>query len=149
MRTAVAALAMVGLITGCSSGSAPDHSVKTTSSHAAKPKTDIVHGTLAIKGMDGVRLTRMNQLKQGLPCSTTDGYSDITAGAQVVISDDAGHTLTIVPLGRGRFNASLQCSFPFHARVPAGKRFYGVEVSGRGVVKEPESTLGDVSLTLG
>jgi hypothetical protein len=33
--------------------------------------------------------------------------------------------------------------------VQAGKRFYGVEVSHRGVVKEPESALGDIQLTLG
>lgn len=149
MRQLQIFLALVGatlLVAACSaSGSTTPPKLPT---HHA-PRTDRVAGSLSIKGVNGIRLVPMKDFKQGHPCSTVDGYSDIRPGAEVVISDDAGRTLAITSLGRGRFNASLQCSFPFHARVPAGLGFYGVEVTHRGVVKEPESALGDVQLTLG
>lgn len=151
MRRAVAAVAVVGVLAaGCGTSAATGATTGTPAApHRTKPATDVVSGTLAIKGVDGIRVTNMSQLQEGHPCRTEGGYSDIHPGAQVVISNDAGRTLTIVGLGRGRYNASLQCAFPFRARVPAGLGFYGVEVAGRGVVKEPESALGDVALTLG
>ena len=84
----------------------------------------------------------------GGACTGAGGFSDIGEGAQVVVSDDTGHTLTIVHLGAGS-GTIITCSFPFTATVPAGKGFYGISVSHRGVVKFSEAEVPSAALSLG
>ena len=81
-------------------------------------------------------------------CSGSGGYSDIAEGAQVVITDDAGATLAITHLTAGTGD-NFSCSFSFSTAVPAGKGYYGIQVTHRGVVKEPESSVTSVTISLG
>lgn len=143
LALALAAVVALAAACGTSSGTgAGGHPPR-----APQPGTVRVQGSVTMSSLDGVNwgLTRLHP---GHWCSTSDGYRDIARGAEVVIADDAGHTLAITTLRHGRFDETLHCSFPFTARVPAGKRFYSIAVTHRGVVKVPESELGDVRLRL-
>lgn len=78
----------------------------------------------------------------GQVCAVGGGYSDIRAGAQVVVTDDAGRTLALGQLGDGTLRlpdlehwGTRSCVFPFSVQVPGGHDFYGVEVTHRGVVR--------------
>jgi hypothetical protein len=82
-------------------------------------------------------------------CTGTGGYNDITGGAEVVISDDAGKTLTIVSLTPGTYESSTRCQFSFFANIPAGLGFYGIAVGHRGLVKFTEADMKHPGLTLG
>lgn len=128
--TIPAALATLALA-ACSSGS---------SHHAAAPKTPAtisVRGQLILSDMP----SRIASLGQST-CSGSGGYADLTAGAQVVISDDAGKTLTITRLDDGEPSSADdpegRCTFPFSGTVPAGKGFYSITVTHRGAVKFSE-----------
>lgn len=78
------------------------------------------------------------------------GYSDISDGTEVDLTDAAGR---IVSYGRLSETGSTTCStvyiFSLH-RVPSGLPFYGVTVSHRGTIHYVESQLrSGVSLSLG
>lgn len=128
-------------------GHSPSAAAKKTPApphRASQSNTIDVDGTLT--------LTTTSLLVDDDGCSGNSGYDDITTGAEVVISDDAGRTLQITSLNVGvPDDPSLptSCTFSFTATVPAGKGFYGVEVTHRGIVKEPESSMANVGLTLG
>ena len=81
-------------------------------------------------------------------CSGTGGYDDIANGAEVVISDDTGHTLDITTLTAGSIVSSA-CDFKFESTIPAGKGFYGITVTHRGTVKFTETEMQNPALTLG
>lgn len=144
-------LAMAGLVaitvgatvlTACSGGAGGTQRIGTSTSSA----TIKVHGHMSLT--DGINAH--GRLSAGNPCTGgANGYGDISEGAEVVISDDTGKTLAITQLGAGTVTQGLDCQFLFSASVPAGKRFYGVTVTHRGTVKEAESDLGDVALSLG
>jgi hypothetical protein len=86
----------------------------------------------------------------GSVCTTDGGYTDIKTGAQVVIKDAAGKVLATTTLGVGTGTGSAACTFPFHADVPAGSDFYGVELGRRGVVQFTAGQLAEgVHLTIG
>jgi len=146
-----AAVAILCLAGGVGIGYALPHS---HSSASAKPSRTAASAkgasTIDVEGTLTLTTTSLSVDDNG--CSGTGGYDDIATGAQVVISDDSGKTLQIVSLGVGmpdNPDLTTSCSFTFTATVPAGKGFYGVEVTHRGVVKEPESAIATVSLTLG
>lgn len=143
-RTVLAACLLLAACTSSSNGAPPASSAPKTSTHPPAPKTVRVAGTMSLPGGGYVG----NGFKDGGRCYGNQGYDDIDAGAQVTISDDSGRTLAITQLRGGRVS-ELECVFKFRATVPAGKRFYGIEVTHRGVIKEPESKLGHVALTLG
>lgn len=74
-------------------------------------------------------------------CTGHDGYSDILGGTGVTVSDATGATIALGRLDSGRIGGG-NCNFTFEvADVPTGKRFYGIEISHRGVVKYPEQDL--------
>ncbi|HEX4432838.1 MAG TPA: hypothetical protein VHZ96_26430 [Frankiaceae bacterium] len=130
------------LLAACSSSSsAPAARTSQPPSSVSRPAPIQVAGTLTMAHVTGE--------VQGSSCQPGGGYHDIRPGAEVVISDDAGHTLAITQLGQGQIDNSYRCRFKFAASVPAGKHFYGVEVTHRGVVKFAESELGHAALTLG
>lgn len=144
MRLRLAALAVVALA-GCSSSGAPASAPSST-----RPIRVAINGTVDLTDSAGWEKTTYGHLQSGQLCSGKGGYDDIAAGAQVIVSDDAGHTLQISKLENGYITRGLaSCRFTFSAYVLAGKHFYGVEVTHRGVVKEPEAKLGHVALTLG
>lgn len=108
-----------------------------------------VKGELTLDGGDrGIQPADMG-------CAGASGYSDIAEGTAVTVSDATGTTVALGRLDHGRNDGSLgrqQCSFTFVvAGVPAGKGFYGVEVSHRGRVQytEAELTSRPLKLTLG
>lgn len=85
----------------------------------------------------------------GDQCDGSGGYNDIDQGAEVVIADDRGTTLTITTLDAGTVQTDGNCQFPFTASVPAGKGYYGITVTHRGTVKFPESDMSAPQLALG
>lgn len=100
-----------------------------------------VAGSLAVKDRTG---------EAGQPCTTSDGYDDLAVGTQVTVSDEAGTVLAVADLGEGLSTGST-CDFPFTITVPPGHKFYGFEVSHRGVIRYTEDQVrsGSVSLSIG
>ncbi len=85
-------------------------------------------------------------------CGGSGGYSDITTGTAVTVYNAAGTVLSQGALGTGRPEGSGTCVFSLSApNVPAGEKFYLVEVSHRGrIVVQPEDAQnGKVALSLG
>lgn len=154
MAVAVAAAGSVLLVAGCGSsttaGGHPSTSAATSNSSAAAssstaPAMVSVRGAITIADTQGGWETGWVDTA----CDGAGGYADIDSGAQVVISDDAGRTLAITRLGDG-VKKDGGCRFPIvPVAVPAGRGFYGVEVTHRGVVKFPEARLSDAELTIG
>lgn len=83
-------------------------------------------------------------------CWGKGGFDDMKAGTQVVVSDPAGATIAVgsmldgqtqygdLEVGGEPLQSSCQISF-IVKNVPAGKGFYGVEVSHRGRLQYTES----------
>lgn len=96
--------------------------------NAATPHTFATSGTLSISatGYDG-------GTNDGDACHTTGGFTDIQPGAQVVVTDDTGKTVAVGELGDGKVvSAGLACQFPLKiSDIPAGAKFYKVEISHR------------------
>lgn len=120
-----------GLTSGSKGGSGGD------------PSKVIATNTIAVTGQMELVDT------SGYSSITTDGsggcdgsgpYNDISAGGEVVISDDTGKTLAITSLDSGTGDSS-RCDFAWSATVPSGKGFYGVTVSHRGTVKFSEAQM--------
>ncbi|MEU8634461.1 hypothetical protein AB0C38_19955 [Amycolatopsis sp. NPDC048633] len=85
-------------------------------------------------------------------CGGSGGYSDITTGSTVTVYNAAGTVLSQGALGTGRPNGAGSCVFTLSApNVPAGEKFYLVEVSHRGrIMVQPEDARnGNVALSLG
>lgn len=85
-------------------------------------------------------------------CGGSGGYSDITTGTTVTVYNAAGTVLSQGALGTGRPNGGGSCVFTLSApNVPAGEKFYLVEVSHRGrIMVQPEDARnGNVALSLG
>jgi hypothetical protein len=114
--------------------------VVSTASGGSKQIT--VRGSLTLTNTSGSGVTT---LIDGT-CEGRGGGSDIAQGAEVVLSDDAGKTLTITVLGAGRPTRN-SCLFQFSATVPAGRKFYGVSVSHRPPVRFSEAEVVHADLT--
>lgn len=90
-------------------------------------------------------------------CTGKDGYDDMRAGTSVTVTDAGGTIVGMSQLGAGQVqDADLDgypeaCSLPFQVPgVPTGRRFYGVEVGTRGVVRYQEVQLrAPITLELG
>lgn len=83
-------------------------------------------------------------------CAGKRGYSDIGPGASVEVTDETG---TLIAKGRlsDSFGTSSICTLSFTVTgVPAGKKYYQVEVSHRGKVSFTESEAREgIGLSLG
>lgn len=88
---------------------------------------------------------------KGSSCATTGGYADIRRGAQVVVTDASSATIALGQLGYGSWDRQKGCVFLFTvADVPAGHRFYGVEVTHRGRLQfSAEQVAEPLALTIG
>ncbi|WP_310964553.1 hypothetical protein [Nocardioides terrisoli] len=86
-------------------------------------------------------------------CSGTSGYSDITAGREVLVKDGAGDLLTTTTLRAGHGSPPFSCTFDFSFTVLDGaKGGYSITVANRGDVHFSAAQLkipGAVGLTLG
>jgi hypothetical protein len=64
----------------------------------------------------------------GSPCTGEGGYSDLGGGAQVVLSDDKGETLSTGRLSAGEFDG-VGCVFSFALEDVTRSDFYGLTVA--------------------
>jgi hypothetical protein len=104
-----------------------------------------------VRGEVRLRLSEAN-FQEHDNCFGTGGYTDLRGGASVVVTDAAGVTIAVTSLRAGEIDLSGEpdvCALRFEAQVPAGKGFYGVEVTHRGRVQIPEAQLGKVELAIG
>jgi hypothetical protein len=102
-----------------------------------------LRGTLELNDPSGVGGTTN--------CRGFGGYSDITEGAQVLVTDASGKVIALGALGAGNGSGGSECDFTFTVNnVPTGDGTYGVEVTHRGVIyySEDDAKAG-VGLTLG
>jgi hypothetical protein len=113
-------------------------------------------GTLTIQGGLTLNASLSVLNLDDLHCEGMDGYDDIRAGTSVTVADASGATIAVGKLGDGRLNGSgftRTCGFVFTvADVPAGKGFYGIEVSHRGRMTYAEADVTNarsVQLQLG
>ncbi|WP_215789706.1 hypothetical protein [Paractinoplanes bogorensis] len=107
------------------------------------PKTLTVSGTMALHDDD--------LLSYDGGCAGNGGYDDISDGASVTVTDAGGEIVGLGSLTGSTMVSGTECDFSFTVTgVPAGKGFYGVEVSHRGSVKYAEADLASpVGVTLG
>lgn len=90
-------------------------------------------------------------------CAGYRGYSDLTVGTQVVVTDPSGATIALTQLPVGEptpdpadNTRAIRCVFRFEVNAPAGHQFYGIEVARRGRVQyTPAQLAGPVSLSIG
>jgi hypothetical protein len=93
-------------------------------------------------------------LRPGMPCTGEGGFGDVRGGAQVVLTDDRGTTLSTARLTDGEFDG-LGCAFSFALEDVTRADFYSLTVAtgSRGELQYSyeELTDGDwsVSLSLG
>lgn len=66
-------------------------------------------------------------------CTGKDGYDDIAQGTSVVVHDASGKVIATGQLGAGSIERGAFCVLPFRVPGVPEQRFYGVEVSHRGV----------------
>lgn len=103
----------------------------------------VASGVLFAVGKLGAQtFTAHGTVTVAVSCSTP-GYEDISAGTQVVLTDEAQKVISVGVLSpRADWNHPTWCEFTFTLPdVPAGKRFYGITVSHRGTVEYTEAQL--------
>lgn len=92
----------------------------------------------------------------GTPCVGWQGYSDITTGTTVVITDQGGTIIATGQLDQGSATVGVDgrgtsCTFTFEVERVPYRPFYGVMVSHRGTqtYSKAQALNGEISLTLG
>lgn len=109
--------------------------------------------TVTIRGA----VTITSNIAGGESCQGERGYGDMRAGAAVVVHDPGGKVVAAGELGEGvgsnlaTSQIALSCRFPFVVKGAPEERFYGIEVSHRGVVTFTAAQVraGEVELSLG
>lgn len=130
----------------------PAVTAATSSVSTAAPFT--LSGTFTL----GLGAFQWNRAVDGsAPCTGFQGYSDITAGAPVVITDQAGTVVATGQLKTGSATVDAStghataCAFSFAVQAVPDRTFYGVTVSHRGTqnYSAAQARAGAVSLSLG
>jgi hypothetical protein len=111
---------------------------------SAAPKHDLI-GTFTLTDTSSSFTT---------PCVGTGGFSDITPGAEVTVSDGSGKVLAIGALDGGDAGGTSDCVFSWIASGVPKASFYKIEVSHRGGVTFSYADLSaqnwsGIGLTLG
>lgn len=125
-RICASLLATAGLAAGACSSS---HPAPTTAAAATTPSTVVIQGTLTLG------IASFINGDDSPICVGYTGYTDITAGAPIVIGDQSGTTIATGQLAAGHVQGSgsgLRCAFAFDIAAPAGKSFYTITISHRG-----------------
>lgn len=114
----------------------------------------MLHGTFTLR----LGAFQWNHAADGsTPCTGWQGYSDITAGAPVVITDQAGTVVATGQLQQGTATVdtttgrATACTLAFAVPGLPDRSFYGVAVSHRGTqtYSAADARAGAVSLSLG
>lgn len=117
-----------------------------------------VRGTLQLGPLSAVDSTNFDHAANGDGCTAGQGYSDITAGATVVVGGSTGQSLGVGALNAGverNVDSSLglalgDCVFSFDVAVPGGQTAYTVTISHRGTQTfTPQQVAAGIQLTLG
>lgn len=135
-----APLAAFVLLAGCGgqAGETPTPTVEPT------PETFDAIGTLTLPKGYGWEGGTSN-------CWGKGGFSDITQGAQVKVSDSSGDVIAFGGLMKGQYETGSGCVFGFMVvDVPdKGDGIYGIEISSRGVYQFKKADAEDLALKLG
>jgi len=110
----------------------------------------LVLGVGLVRGQDHTLKGTMtlHEVVSGTSCTGTGGYSDIQAGTEVVVKDQAGKVLATASLGDGRVDSGT-CVFDFSVSHLPDADFYQVEVSHRGNVTYSKADLEKTNWTIG
>lgn len=73
----------------------------------------------------------IGRYSRGNPCTGEGGYSDLRAGARVVVLNERDEPIAVGSLGRGEGAPYGVCVFPIHVPDVPTARFYSIEISGR------------------
>lgn len=151
MRTAALAVPFVALslLTACSNESAPAATTPPTPAASAAPATTAAAAPFTIVG--SIALTdSFVPGPGGVGCEGDGGYSDITTGGVVTVSDASG---TIVAVGSIKVGAptAAECTLFFEVTDVPASPFYQIEVTNRGLVTftDAQARGGEVMLSLG
>lgn len=159
LRTALAFAGMTFALAACGA------EAERTTAEPSEPVTFDVAGTFSLIDADGVYVDSAQveeddldgemYYPEGTECSGLGGYSDIRAGAQVVIRDAQGRQVALGALSSGSLGeaafdgAVLICDFEFVvAGVPDTDEIYSVEVTHRGEISFKKSQATGLQLTL-
>jgi hypothetical protein len=147
-------LAIVGLGAAIAVGIAWPYLTRPTSSPAsAAPQAG---PPFTLRGL--VTLIATNNLNYDIPnvgrgCSGQGGYSDLTSGRQITVSDATGKVIGVGQLSYGRAESEVTCRFPFEVKGLPAADFYGIELQRRGTLRYPIADLKarnwEVAFTLG
>jgi hypothetical protein len=144
IKSAVVAGVVLLSVTGCGSSS---ESGGRGTGESREPSTFKVQGTLTLTYMQSGSETGFSP---GADCQSNLDYTDVRAGAQVVVRDADGKDVGLGQLGSGKFDNASSCLVPFEVDdVPTGSNIYSVEVAHRGEVKFNRSDAAHLSITLG
>jgi hypothetical protein len=116
--------------------------------HSAGSGDTTVSGHLTLVPGDGGLYSDPNYNSSGRQCEGSGGYSDISEGASVTVTDATGKVVATGSLGVGRKDV-LGCVFPFSVTGVPKSKFYGVEVSHRGIVTFRQLDAGTAEVSLG
>ena len=87
-----------------------------------------------------VTLIATNNLNYDVPnvgrgCSGQGGYSDLTSGKQVTVTDASGKVIGVGQLSFGRAESDVTCPFAFEVKGVPAADFYGIELQNRGTLR--------------
>lgn len=122
---------------------------------ASKPTPPAGPATVTAYGQMNLSLGGFAWNRNPAECWGRGGYDDIREGVNVTITDPEGKVVALGKLAKGLpviiDDRASSCLFRFEVEVPAGLKFYGIEVSHRGVIQftQDELTGKGVTLTLG
>ena len=104
-------------------------------------------GTLSLRSTDGITTS---DLPRDFACAGRGGYNDLGPGTAVTVSDESGTLLAKGTLDSS-FGENTWCVFAFDINdVPAGAKFYKVQISHRGEMSYTEQeSRGRVEISIG
>lgn len=106
--------------------------------------------TMNVRG--AINLHAGQYLVAGDACFGKGGYDDLAPGAQVKVTDESGKILGVGRITQGVGSVGTGCTLLFNVdNVPRGGKFYGIEVSHRGVIQKTETQIlaDEVEFTIG
>ena len=125
----IRALLLALILAGCGGA------VATSTPGEATPPT--ITGTFTLSDPGGIAIERETGTRYPIRCEGTGGYSDVTEGLDVIVSDQDGRIigtgrLTQEGMDRESIGTDDLCAFSFSVPVTDPAAFYSIEVGDRG-----------------